>query len=575
MAGDWKKQLRQIKRQLTKKEESAPTAPKRDSASPKRKSAPPKQDRMPEVVLKRSPAKNAAPAPARPPLQPRRKAKRPAPPPLPPTGPSAPAVQRQPDRPSLPDEPQGGAGKTFNIGIDFGTSTTKVCVRSLAKDAQVQVLSIDAEAQSGTRLCPSSVGVCEGQVFFGRQAEDVHRLRGGQIYRQLKVCLGCEVGIDPAVAPSWCQNLREPGSGRCSACFAVGRPDRQALASDLITLFLAWAMGSSRAALTRELEQRVVPRTTYSISAPIDQMDEGLELNGEYARIVFNAWRLSGGVRQGMPIDEALRWVAKAQSVEMPNVDDLLVELCPEGGAGIAGFALAPEMDEGLYCLVDIGAWTTEISFFRFSDVGVAQTGVPVRAFYASRSHRVAANEIDDRTREHLTTVYLRTIKDDPGLVEAIRDQRERRKFGDESLEPFLSKPRDVPKPTPLRLAQDTVAEGIFQSFMSTLKEAFQKEKSVGAWEGKLRLLFAGGGSKDAVLHQSIEHVFINGIEDVPPPSDLLGLPAADDYRHFLVAYGLAQGSQRWPRDLLPTQTLPFAPRVRRQRSFEEQGWGK
>ena len=566
MADDWKKQLAKIKREM---------APTGKSASPSSK-----RKQGTAVIVK--PALPDGPSAVRPP-PPKGPAKRPTPRKGPakwvtsrPPGPSStPDVKKQPATVRFPDEPRGGAGKTFNIGIDFGTSSTKVCARPPGKDAEVHVLPLEEEDKSGSRLCPSSVAVCGNEIFFGRQAEQMFARRGGKIFRQLKVCLACEVGIQPVVPAAWCQGLREPHSGHCSACFALGGQDREALASDLITLFLAWAMGQARLSLTRTFCNGKIPRTTYSLSAPIDQMDEGLELNGEYARIAYNAWRLSDAVTQGMAIDEALGWVANAQSLAMPDPEDLLVELCPEGGAGIAGFALAPEMDEGLYCLVDIGAWTTEISFFRFSDVGIEQSGVPLRAFYASRSHRVAANQIDDRCREYLLTLYPHMDVDEPGLVEGLRNQRERRVFGEASLEPFLSKPQDVPKNSPLQLAQDVVAEGIFRSFTATLREAFDKEKSAPTWQGNLRLLYAGGGSKDPVLHRRIDHGFIKGVEDVPPPRDLIGLPRVDDYRHFLVAYGLSHGSVRWPRDLLPSRTLPLKPRVRKQPSFEELGFGR
>ena len=76
-------------------------------------------------------------------------------------------------------------------------------------------------------------------------------------------------------------------------------------------------------------------------------------------------------------------------------------------------------------------------------------------------------------------------------------------------------------------------------------------------------------------MRQCIEDGFVEYEEDVPKPTDLVGLPDVDDYQHFLVAYGLAQGSTRWPDDLMPTSVVPLERRVRRATSFEDLGFGR
>ena len=447
-----------------------------------------------------------------------------------------------------------------------------MCIRPPGMNSKVYVVPVAGQGADPSVLCPSTVTVAGGQVWFGNEAEERIRRTGGQVFRQLKVCMACEVGMRPEAPIAACQCERMDG-GICSAIFSISGSSEAVLASDLLTLLLGWAMGESRQRIPADLTGETTPRATYSVSAPIDQIDAGSQLTGEYARVVFQAWRLSGAIRQGMELSTALEWIVRVQQVAVPSDEERLVELCPESGAIVAGYAMSPEMEEGQYAVIDIGAWTTEMSFFRFTEVGQLKTGRPARAFHAARSHRVAANQVDDRCRTHVLEMYARDPGQDRALAETIRDQRERHVFAEEPLALGGQGKEITPRPSALQFARDLVAEAIGRRFLDTLTEAYANESLESFWQGKLRILFAGGGSLDSVLRSGIRHGFIADSRGVPEPSDLVGLPACDDYRRFLVAYGLAHGSARWPRDLLPSQTLPFKPSRRSMPTSEELGY--
>jgi len=171
--------------------------------------------------------------------------------------------------------------------------------------------------------------------------------------------------------------------------------------------------------------------------------------------------------------------------------------------------------------------------------------------------------------------MYAQDSNQDAALAETIRTQRECENFGEEPLALSGQGKEITPRASALRFARDLVAEAIGRRFQDTLEEAYENEKFESFWRGKLHVLFAGGGSLDDVLRTSIQHGFIADSRGVPEPSDLCGLPTCDDYRRFLVAYGLAHGSARWPRDLLPSQTLPFKLRRRSVPTFEQLGYGQ
>jgi len=472
------------------------------------------------------------------------------------------AKQRNPmarSGPPLPPEPDRGENPTFNIGIDVGTSTTKVCFRPPGASTKVYVISLGSE---DTALCPSTVTVEGGCLYFGSEAERRAHASGAQVFRQFKVCVACEVGLKSEVPTSGCRCKRRADTGTCSAIFTLSNTENTVLASDLLTFFLSWAMGESRRRIPNDLTGGRLPRTTYSISAPVDQIDAGSKLNGAYARVVFHAWRLSSAIQQGTGLTEALSWIASVQSVPLPPEGDRAVELCPESGAIAAGYAMSPEIEEGLYTVIDIGAWTTEMAFLRYTEVGRQTTGRSALAFYAARSHRVAANQVDERCRNHLLQMYNASASNDGLLADRIRQQREANVFGKRLLQIYTDRPEKRPRQSALQFAQDLVAEELRRCFIMTFGEAYEKEKFEDRWRNQLRVLFAGGGSLDPVLRSGIEHPFISQDQAqdqmVPPPSDLVGLPLRVGYPRFLVAYGLAHGSARWPRGFLPSEVLPF-----------------
>ncbi len=490
--------------------------------------------------------------------------------PRPPEPPPLPSVV--PDE-GLPPEPLAGAGQTFNIGVDVGTSTTKVCVRPPGAGSSVYVLAL-GPSEASTALCPSLVALDQGRLYFGHEAEQRAQHQQVKLFPHLKMCVACESSGPPQVRSTTCASVRSQADVDCSATFAMRNTNELLWASDLLTLFLAWAMGESRRRIPRKLSGETVPRTTYSVSAPIDQIDTDSTLAEVFGSIVFWAWRLSGAVTQGLSMTDAISWLDELRHVEVPPSAERLVELCSESSANVAGYFLSPEAPLGQYGIVDIGAWTTEISFFRLTDVARQHTGKLTLAFHAARSHRVAGGEVDERCCCNVTLLYSEANPSGGVTADAVRGQRESGTFGRSPLPLQAYGDPVVPCRSAVDFARDVVAQELRACFHETLGEAYEKEKQESAWHGQVRVLLAGGGSLDEVLCGGAQHKnFVAEVAVVPTPKDLKDLPSSDDYRRFLVAYGLASGSARWPKELLPSATLPIKPRHRARPTSEELGY--
>ena len=465
-------------------------------------------------------------------------------------------------RSPFPAEPLAGTGKTFNLGIDVGTSTTKLCVRPPGDRSPIHVVTLEPQDDQGSALCPSLVTVCGEKVYFGGTAQAKTRRRPGKVFEALKMCVACELGWPPRVPSTSCECIKSQRGDGCSAEFPLRTADERVKASDLLMLFLAWVMGEARRSLMLQFDAAEPPRITYSVGAPMDQIDLGAGLSDVYDKLVFRAWRLSGAMTQGLAVSKALAWIAEVKAVEVPPAGDRSVELCAESSANVAGYTLSPDVETGQYAVVDIGAWTTEVAFFRLIEVASKWTGKRTLAFHASRSYPVAAGEVDERCSENVRLVHRdATMESGRTLNAAVREHRERGVFGDKPLPLRAYGESVVPRKSALAFARDVVRGHLHTSWRETLRAAYEKEKRESLWHGEVRVLLAGGGSLDCVLRSAAAHeTFVAEESVVPRPKDLEDLPQCDDYRRYLVAYGLAHSSARWPHAIPPSGTQPLEP---------------
>jgi hypothetical protein len=280
------------------------------------------------------------------------------------------------------------------------------------------------------------------------------------------------------------------------------------------------------------------------------------------------------------------------------------VQLCPEAQAAIISYLASPAMDPGLYSLIDIGAWTTDVSFFRRPELQFQNDGILTLEYYAAASHRVAVNDIDERTLHGLTAHWnlqrgamkeqLRTTP--PLHVSTLRAQREKGQFS--KLDFLINRTRQWPPESILHSARRSVRDDILACFRDTLIEARSKELSQSVWQeidlpqrgrpetyrqrrgpvrGKLNIFVVGGGAAERVLWcDTATNTPVARSIQLLPSLELTNTTAGEVGPTFTVALGLAIPSALWPRVFLPSGVPPVPPRPIRERpTFEDLGYGQ
>ena len=159
-----------------------------------------------------------------------------------------------------------------------------------------------------------------------------------------------------------------------------------------------------------------------------------------------------------------------------------------------------------MYGLIDIGAWTTDISFFRQVALRFTNDGLSTIEFYAAGTYRVAVNEVDERTLRGLFELWdLQELEQQEGevplRVTIVRSQRETNQFGRVLFD--REKIRRSPTDATLQFARECVRERVLDGVRKTLIQAREKERSESAYQG-LRIFVTGGGIRERILWEDI-----------------------------------------------------------------------
>lgn len=448
------------------------------------------------------------------------------------------------------------------VGIDFGTSTTKVCVRELLGDSDD--VRIYAVPLGGTfELCPSAVAVEGGRVYFGHDAIAKAGRTGARTFAHLKVCFAC--GVAGRGAPLLdCTAFREPG-GACSGRFR-GPGDSTVSAYELAALFLAWVRSEVVAFLPKVFGDGRRFACTYHVGVPLGHLGDNPKLETEYAQMACLAFRELVRVSQGKALVDALTEMGEVCRRGDDRSSGARVDVSTEAEAALMAFAKSPGAEKGLYGVVDIGAWTTDTAFFWLAPAE-ANGGIPEIVFLGADSKRVAVNHLDEQIARYCLDVWgvhetreaAGTGEDTPhSVVEKTRRLREEGGLGDGYTEPVAAGPflirrrRRALMRAAIELGRQHTFERIREGFHRALNEAREREPEPSRWEG-FPTYVVGGGAAEPALWKGIERAtpVSGGLSRLPFARPVGGIREADIAR-YVVATGLA-----FPKALMPDSLQP------------------
>ena len=451
--------------------------------------------------------------------------------------------------------PMMPAVRQIVVGLDFGTSGTKVIVRDLwSNRAEPLILSQDASAGSKFIL-PSSISIENGYVYFGEAAEE--RRRSGQLFRGFKMCLACQLSLNS------CGTSSCPNGAISGGCFhALAESEKYHIsATDLVLWYLAYVQGKTAKHLEDRYGESARLKVWTNVGAPIDQESQPAAKD-VFTRVAYLSQRLSSVVKDGIPLKELMDAQADLESKRLivPEESERTIFVQPETATGLMAFVKSVDAAPGLYAIVDVGAGTTDVSFFRLSipagawpsQSAASDTSGEKMAFYEAKTQMVGSTKIDQRVANllnarhpasHDVLEHARKIKESFGSRGAIAGQ------------PIVTEPEFIAAASP-------VIEEIFDVYRHTNSAAFKKEPIQSRWRD-FRVFLLGGGTKLSILQTKFRNSkpsHVNRrvrVETVACPDDLK-LSEKGHFRLLAVAYGLSFAPVEFPKIFRPHEVEPL-----------------
>ncbi len=454
----------------------------------------------------------------------------------------APPVAVEPQPPVILPPPivdQGLEELDLNLGIDFGTSFTKVCFRDVARNRSEIVTFTDDPTQVEESLLPTRIGILsDGTLIAGLTASE-WQIYEPQVKTTVEFIKMRLASLDlPQQKETWrleqFPELEQPETVENLCAFYLSRVIRRAQnwirlnKSDLI------------------VNQRII--WSANVGVPVAYCDS--PALARFEKVLSLAWLLSNE-----PQTEQLTLERLTQQMQglRSRLDSDTPSDCfavPEIAAEAWSFCNSREADDGFYVFFDIGDGTIDAAAFYY----YREAGEPNVDFYTAQVEPLGVTALSQLLAQELN----QSVQD----VKAMLCNRS----------PQMT---EIASSQSRKQVQKLVASTIFKGKEGHGKQfpGFIIPGAVGpGFKHHLNIFVGGGGSKAAFYAKTITatHTEFNQQSAGIPPYQLKTLPFPKDlrmhplsqqeYYRFAVAYGLSLPAYEGAQVRLPSAVADNQP---------------
>jgi hypothetical protein len=240
--------------------------------------------------------------------------------------------------------------RTLIVGVDFGTSATKVVWQDLTDNHFEAFRWPEASTKTTSLLLPSTVTFRAGAVYFGLLDSD--HLQDDVQLRSIKLCVLCR-GV---LSICRCGNagategvIRFPGSTQSISAGAIA------------CLFLGYVFREVELALATKFPNDNL-LLLWNVGCPMDHLDDG-NRKSAWEKMAGVGMKLRARVVNPVGLHLASEASKTMETIVVPAQSDRNYFVQPEGFAAVKAFLESPQGESKTYAIVDIGAGTTEVSF--------------------------------------------------------------------------------------------------------------------------------------------------------------------------------------------------------------------
>lgn len=412
------------------------------------------------------------------------------------------------------------------VGIDFGTSSTKLAYRVLGGAGKVYPLKI-GENKATPYITPSLIALDGRKILFGDDADLYLKSRPWhEGARYLKILFAGE--INPAFRD---EEMFTRFNEYC---------DRQEIESNIlkpgymVSAYLAQLIKKIRQHVNRHIDKNLL--LNFNICMPIDSYEmkdvkAGFQKAINVAEEVEKIW-------DGKDTADLLEYVALLWNEATEEEEgDSKVHLVPEAVAQMVSYLNSLSAENKIHGVIDFGAGTTDFSIFK---LGCDERDKKCAYWYSAVTLPGGMSKIE----QEIAGIYEKTGQ----MIEFSKIQTTLTRIT-EADQPFN------------KIIKENLGEIWEQSRFSAWGRAYLKNPDTSNWRGeKVKIFVCGGGMKLPFIKEIFERSWQQKPEELGPyrisvlkaPSNYEGPP--EDFYRMAVAYGLTVPRPELVRYILPSK---------------------
>jgi hypothetical protein len=366
--------------------------------------------------------------------------------------------------------PPIASGPQLIVGLDFGTSGTKVVVRDVMAAAEDPV-AIDfgtpRELGFSSFAFPSTVAIADGTLLFGTEAEQAAD-RAVQVHRSTKRSL-LRIANLPIDTGDDSDHSEDP-------------PLPDSVHEFLSTMYLADVLRTTWEVLGHAFPRFDRDAAIINLDVPVSSFSAESAVADTFLRILRVARILALDNPTNDVGSAGHNWMDVRRSLKPPlAAEERREDVIPEAVAAIGGLGELVKRGgrDANFVVVDIGAGTTDLGIFRFPDREARRA-----VFYSAITAPFGCDDVD-------LSICRQLGCSSPTAKELGEVRLAKSQLNGGSLQVF-----DFAELTEdhLREATEHLAARATQAWKRTFGEAFNKERNESRWK-ELDLFLIGGGS--------------------------------------------------------------------------------
>lgn len=436
------------------------------------------------------------------------------------------------------------------VGLDFGTSSTKVLYRNLEKEKVYPVEFNHSMNGYSNFMFPSIVSLLHGNLRFGTELEN----SASRLFLSLKRCMGCQAGVF--------LNKSCPYYEDRDRCFSLADKDGTELhvpVKYMCAWYLGYVLKHVKQLIKRKYGEKYDIELIYNLGIPIDHY-ENQQCKKLFSDTFAVAERLSEKMEDGVSFSELCETTEhRFKHVDEIDEDQICTYVFTETIAAVVSDVLDSSYEgEEKHAIIDVGAGTTDITVLVLPSIE-ARRGAQKFCVYHAETFPIGADDIDRKILDRLEKTH-KIIGKRSSCLHAIRTAKQGTGAGN-SLKVILGeKSYSLPNGEYSKIV-DNIANDIYEDYRQAWWKAYQKEKREKFWRG-LTLFRIGGGNRIEGISkrlgeslplsdrpQEVIHKKLRLPENLTTNSQNGENWVKDNYDLFAIAYGLTLCQTGWRAD--------------------------